>query len=100
MLQVSFSKMAAFCSLIGLEIFGAKTESSSLIGSQNLAANHFQTGPRIGPGKMTKKKGGKMKFSPVPPLTLSKLIFYIFSARKIIKQVEMIFSFLSLTFFL
>ena len=101
MLHVSSSKMAAFCSLIGLEIFGAKTESSSLIGSQNLAANHFQTGPRIGPGKITKKKGGKMKFSPVPPLTLSKLIFYIFSARKIIKQVEMIFLFsLSPSFFL
>ena len=87
-------------SLIGLESFGAKTESSQGIGSQILAGNHFQTGPVIGPEKMTKKKGGKMKFSPVPPLTLSKLIFYIFSARKIIKQVEMIFFFLYLTFFL
>ena len=80
--------MAASFSLIGLEIFGAKTESSSLIGPQNLAANHFQTGPRIGSGKMTKKKGGKMKFSPVPPLTLGELILHIFSAGKIINQVQ------------
>ena len=56
------------------------SESSYVIGSQNLE-------------KMSKKKGGKMKFSPVPPLTLRKLIFFIFSARKIIKQVEIIFLF-------
>ena len=44
MFQVSISKMAAFCSLIGLEIFGAKTESSSLIGSQNWRQIIFKQG--------------------------------------------------------
>ena len=68
--------------------FGAKIESPSLIGPQVLAANHFQTRTRIGPWKMTKKKGGKMIFKPVPPLTLGKLVFHIFSARKIIDQVQ------------
>ena len=38
-------------SLIGLESFPAKTESSQVIGSQILAGNHFQTRPVIGPEK-------------------------------------------------
>merc|ERR1712055_458924 len=62
--------------------FGAKFESSSVIGSQFWRQNNFQTRTRIGPWKMAKKKGGKMIFKPGPPLALGKLVFHSFSARK------------------
>ena len=62
--------------------FGAKFESSSVIGSQFWRQNNFQTRTRIGPWKMAKKKGGKMIFKPGPPLALGKLVFHSFSARE------------------
>ena len=52
--------------------FGAKIESSTVIGSQFWQEKGFQTRARIGPWKMAKKKGGKMIFKPGPPLALGK----------------------------
>ena len=62
--------------------FGAKIESSTVIGSQFWREKGFQTRARIGPWKMAKFFGGKNIFKQGPPWALGKLVFLTFSARE------------------